>query len=80
MYIADSYSFDKLLSAVMHLNKINASVAYVNPNSEVDTKVLTILQKRLLTTPGTKVIMYYKSNTLLNNINQTQFLSIADSI
>ena len=72
VYIADSKSFSKLLDAVLYLNNFNTCLACLNPNSNVDSKIITEMKKGILSSVSSKIHMFYKAkNISLNDIGVT---------
>jgi hypothetical protein len=81
IFIADSFSFNKLLSSVMFMNKLNTCLVYANPRSNVDLKIIREMKKGILSSAASNAMFFYKSkNISLDELKGPQFLSIADSI
>jgi RimJ/RimL family protein N-acetyltransferase len=81
IYIKDGTSFSKLLSSVMYMNKLNTCLAYTNPQSSVDKKIIEELKKGILSSLDTKIRMVSRTkNITVDEISMPQFLSLTDSI
>jgi hypothetical protein len=72
IYIADSKCFSKLLDTVLYRYNLNTSMAYLNPNSNVDSKIIKEMKKGILSAVASKLNMLYKAkNISLNEIQVT---------
>jgi hypothetical protein len=58
IYITDGRSFSQLLDAVLNLYNLNTCMACLNPNSEVDSKIIAEMKKGLLSSEASKMTMF----------------------
>jgi hypothetical protein len=58
VYITDGRSFTKLLHGVLHLYNINASFTCLNPNSDIDSKIIAEMKKGILSSEVSKMNMF----------------------
>jgi hypothetical protein len=73
VYITDGNSFSKLLHAVLHLHDVNISLACLNPDSDIDSKIITQMKKGILSSVASKVNMFSKSkNITVNDLGVTR--------
>ena len=81
IFIADEQKFSALLGAVMKDSDLQTSIAYANPASVVDVKILNAMKRGLLSSSDTKVLLYYQAkNVDMAYLEQCAFLSLNDSL
>lgn len=57
-YITDGISFTELLHTVLHQYGFNTCLACLNPNSDIDSKIIAEMKKGILSSEASKVNMF----------------------
>jgi hypothetical protein len=58
IYITDGKSFSQLLHAVLNLHHLNSCMVCLNPNSDVDSKIIAEMKKGILSSEASKMTMF----------------------
>jgi len=78
-FMFDSKSFAKLLDSVLVLNNVNSIMTYSNRVSTVDLTIIKEMERGILSSIGSQVLLFYKSkNISKNELDKPQFISIVD--
>ena len=81
IYIGDSDCFSRLMDSVLVTEGFNTCLAYTNPESPVDSKIIGEFRKGILSSTDSKACLYYMAKNIPEDeLNSLQLISLSDSI